>query len=123
MRLHRLEIEAFGPYPGRVAIDVDRLGADGLFLLHGDTGAGKTTVLDAVAFALFGRVPGPRNEARRLRCDQAAPHQRTEVRLVATLGGSRVELTRSPEYHRPKTRGTGTTPERARVLLRWLEGE
>lgn len=121
MRLHRLEIEAFGPYPGHVEVDFDRLGADGLFLLHGDTGAGKTTVLDAVAFALFGRVPGARNEARRLRCDQATPDQRTEVRLQATLGGSRVEIIRAPEYQRPKTRGTGTTLERARVLLRWLD--
>lgn len=121
MRLHRLEIEAFGPYPGRVEVDFDRLGADGLFLLHGDTGAGKTTVLDAVAFALFGRVPGARHEARRLRCDQATPEQRTEVRLLATLGGSRVEIVRAPEYQRPKTRGTGTTLERARVLLRFLD--
>ncbi|MBO0841301.1 MAG: AAA family ATPase, partial [Sciscionella sp.] len=54
MRLHRLELSAFGPYPGREAVDFDALGADGLFLLHGETGAGKTTLLDAVAFALFG---------------------------------------------------------------------
>ena len=58
MRLHRLELCAFGPYAGRQAVDFDQLGADGLFLLHGETGAGKTTLLDAVAFALFGRVPG-----------------------------------------------------------------
>src|SRR3954454_24454544 len=58
VRLHRLELAAFGPYPGREVVDFDLLGSDGLFLLHGDTGAGKTTLLDAVAFALFGGVPG-----------------------------------------------------------------
>ena len=67
MRLHRLEITGFGPYPGREEVDFDALGADGLFLMHGETGAGKTTVLDAVAFALFGAVPGARGEVRRLR--------------------------------------------------------
>ncbi len=58
MRLHRLEVRAFGPFPDEVVVDLDALGSDGLFLLHGDTGAGKTTLLDAVAFALYGRVPG-----------------------------------------------------------------
>ncbi len=120
MRLHRLVAQAFGPFPDVVEVDFDALGADGLFLVHGDTGAGKTSLLDAVAFALFGRVPGPRNEAKRLRCDRAHPHLRTEVRLEATIGGHRLELVRNPEYRRPKTRGTGTTPERHRVLLRWI---
>ena len=58
MRLHRLELTAFGPFAGTETVDLDALGADGLFLVQGDTGAGKTTLLDAVAFALFGRVPG-----------------------------------------------------------------
>lgn len=71
MRLHHLEIGAFGPYRGREVVDFDALGADGLFLLHGDTGAGKTTLLDAIAFALFGSVPGARGEVKRLRCDLA----------------------------------------------------
>ena len=71
MRLHRLRMSAFGPFADDTAIDFDALGADGLFLLHGQTGAGKTTVLDAVAFALFGRVPGARNEAKRLHSDHA----------------------------------------------------
>ncbi len=120
VRLHRLVAQAFGPFPDVVEVDFDALGADGLFLVHGDTGAGKTSLLDAVAFALFGRVPGPRNEAKRLRCDRAHPHLRTEVRLEATIGGHRMELVRNPEYRRPKTRGTGTTLERHRVLLRWI---
>ena len=110
---------AFGPFAGAVAVDLDALGPDGLFLLHGDTGAGKTTLLDAIAFALFGRVPGARNEAKRLRCDRARP-TRTQVRLEATIGGHRLELTRRPEYQRPKARGTGFTVEKAKVVLRWI---
>lgn len=121
MRLHFLELAAFGPFPDRVAVDLDLLGSDGLFLLHGDTGAGKTTLLDAIAFALFGRVPGARNEAKRLRCDRAEPTTRTVVRLVATLGGHRVEIVRSPAYLRPKARGAGWTEEKHKVVLRWLD--
>ncbi|MFJ1457903.1 AAA family ATPase [Nocardia sp. N2S4-5] len=63
MRLHRLEMTAFGPFAETATVDFDELGADGLFLLHGQTGAGKTTVLDAIAFALYGRVPGARGRA------------------------------------------------------------
>lgn len=121
MRLHSLELAAFGPFPDRVAVDLDLLGSDGLFLLHGDTGAGKTTLLDAIAFALFGRVPGARNEAKRLRCDRAQPTTRTFVRLEATLGGHRVEIVRSPAYLRPKARGAGSTEEKHKVVLRWLD--
>ncbi len=120
MRLHRLELTAFGPFAGTEVVDLDAVGADGLFLVQGDTGAGKTTLLDAVAFALFGRVPGARNEARRLRCDRAARDVHTQVRLDATLGGFRVQITRSPEYERPKARGTGTTLQRGKVVLRWV---
>lgn len=121
MRIHRLELTAFGPFAGTESIDLDAVGADGLFLVHGDTGAGKTSLLDAVAFALFGRVPGARNDARRLRCDRAPAHVVTTVRLVATVGGHRVEIIRRPEYLRPKARGTGSTLQRGKVSLRWLD--
>jgi exonuclease SbcC len=120
MRLHRLELAAFGPYPGTVVVDLDRLSADGLFLLHGETGAGKTTLLDAVAFALFGRVPGVRNDAKRLRCDLADPHTRTEVTVEASVGPIRFAITRNPEYLRLRADGRGQTTERHRVLLRWI---
>ncbi len=120
MRLHRLEVTAFGPFSDTAAIDVDALGADGLFLLHGETGAGKTTLLDAVAFALYGRVPGARGEAKRLRCDRADPSTPTRVRLDLTIAGRRMEITRNPEYPRPKARGTGTTIQKASVTLRWI---
>src|SRR6478672_4013394 len=121
MRLHELELSAFGPFAGAETVDFDALGADGLFLVQGDTGAGKTTLLDAVAYALFGRVPGPRNDARRLRCDRAPADVVTTVRVEATLGGHRVEITRRPEYLRPKARGTGSTLQRGKVALRWLD--
>lgn len=120
MRLHRLELTAFGPYAGREVVDFDRLGADGLFLLHGDTGAGKTTLLDAVAFALFGAVPGVRDQAKRLRCDYADPDVVTEVRLELTVRGHRLLLVRSPEYLRAKKRGNGTTKQHAKASLTWV---
>ncbi len=120
MRLHRLELTAFGPYPAREVVDFDRLGADGLFLLHGDTGAGKTTLLDAVAFALFGAVPGVRDHAKRLRCDYADPAVLTEVRLELSVRGHRLRLVRSPEYQRPKKRGGGTTKQQAKASLTWV---
>jgi exonuclease SbcC len=120
MRLHRLELAAFGPYPKQEVVDFDVLGADGLFLLHGDTGAGKTTLLDAVAFALFGAVPGVRGEARRLRCDYAGEDTPTAVSVELTVQGHRLRVTRSPEYPRPRRRGRGTTKQHARASLTWI---
>ncbi|MCG3750821.1 AAA family ATPase [Amycolatopsis sp. Poz14] len=120
MRLHLLEVEAFGPYSGREVVDFDALGADGLFLLHGDTGAGKTTLLDAIAFALFGVVPGARGDVKRLRCDLAEPDRQTEVVLELTVQGQRLRIVRSPEYQRPKKRGDGFTTQQARVSLTWV---
>ncbi|WP_028661584.1 AAA family ATPase, partial [Saccharomonospora saliphila] len=121
MRLHRLEVRAFGPYPGREVVDFDELGADGLFLLYGDTGAGKTTLLDAVAFALFGVVPGARGTGKqRLRCDLAAAEETTEVALELTVQGHRLRVVRSPEYQRPKRRGEGLTTQQAKASLTWL---
>ncbi|MGW0181700.1 AAA family ATPase [Nocardia sp. NPDC003345] len=121
MRLHRLELTAFGPFADTAAVDFDALGADGLFLLHGQTGAGKTTVLDAIAFALYGRVPGARGD-KRLHSDHAPAQTRPEVMLEATLGDRRVRLTRHPEFERPKLRGTGSRVENAKATLEWLDG-
>jgi len=101
VRLHELEVAAFGPFTDAVRVDLDELSSAGLFLLSGPTGAGKTSVLDAVCFALYGEVPGDRNGAKRLRSDQAVPHAEPVVRLVATLAGRRFELTRSPAWPRP----------------------
>jgi len=117
MRLHRLRMTAFGPFADTQSVDFDALAAGGLFLLRGATGAGKTSVLDAVCYALYGTVPGSRPRTR-LRSDHAAQQLRTEVRLECTLGGRRLEITRSPEQARAKKRGSGSTMEKAQTLLR-----
>ena len=117
MRPHRLQLTAFGAFAGTVVLDLDALADGGLFLLHGETGAGKTTLLDGIGFALFGRVPGPRAAAKRLRSDHAAPDVRTSVQLEVTLAGRRLRITRSPEQERARLRGSGTTREPAKVLL------
>jgi len=122
VRLHSLQVTAFGPFAGTERVDFDALGSDGLFLLHGATGAGKTTVLDAVAFALFGKLPGARQDAdgRRLLSDHAPVGSTPRVELELTVGGRRARLVRSPEYQRVKRRGTGTTKENASATLTWL---
>ncbi len=116
MRPHRLELTAFGSFADRVVVDFDRLGQGGLFLMHGETGAGKTTVLDGLSFALYGRVPGVRGVGR-LRSDHAAADTRTLVRLEVTIAGRRLRITRTPAQERPKRRGAGATTEPASVCL------
>ncbi|MEU6526751.1 SMC family ATPase [Streptomyces sp. NPDC046924] len=120
MRLHRLDITAFGPFGGSLTVDFDALSAAGLFLLHGPTGAGKTSILDAVCYALYGSVPGARQNGQgtALRSDHAAPATRTGVTLELTVAGRRLEVTRQPPWQRPKKRGTGTTLDKAQSRLR-----
>ncbi|MYX40371.1 AAA family ATPase, partial [Streptomyces sp. SID89] len=120
MRLHRLEITAFGPFGSRQCVDFDALSAAGLFLLHGPTGAGKTSVLDAVCYALYGSVPGARQSGQgaTLRSDHADAGTRTEVTLDLTVAGRRLEITRQPPWERPKRRGKGTTMDKAQTWLR-----
>lgn len=117
MRLHSLEVTAFGPFAGTAAVDFDELSDAGLFLLTGPTGAGKSSVLDAVCFALYGDVPGDRAAAKRLRCDTAADGVAPRVVLEATLGDRRFRLSRSPAWQRPKRRGSGLTTQQASVLV------
>ncbi|MFF7985684.1 AAA family ATPase [Streptomyces sp. NPDC007901] len=120
MRLHRLDVTAFGPFGGTQSVDFDALSAAGLFLLHGPTGAGKTSVLDAVCYALYGTVPGARQTGQglTLRSDHAEATARTEVRLELTVAGRRLEITRQPPWERPKKRGAGTTLDKAQTWLR-----
>ncbi|MFF5713109.1 AAA family ATPase [Streptomyces sp. 62] len=119
MRLHRLEITAFGPFGTTQKVDFDALSSAGLFLLHGPTGAGKTSVLDAVCFALYGSVPGVRqNPGTSLRSDHAPVGTYTEVLLELTAGDRRLEITRRPAQQRPKKRGGGFTTEKAQTWLR-----
>ncbi len=120
MRLHRLRLRAFGPFAGEQSIDFEPLGAGGLFLLDGPTGAGKSTVLDAITFALYG--PGEGGGWGRLHSHFAAVGVEPEVSLEFSLRGVRQRVTRSPEYPRPKRRGEGTTLERAQVHLERFEG-
>ncbi|MGL5826934.1 MAG: AAA family ATPase [Nocardioides sp.] len=116
MRLHSLQVTAFGPFTETVHVDFDQLSEAGLFLLSGATGAGKTSILDAVCFALYGEVPGDRNAAKRLRSDQASPGVAPRVVLEATMGARRFRLTRSPAWARPKKRGRGVTTQQASVV-------
>ncbi|MDQ3504104.1 MAG: SMC family ATPase, partial [Actinomycetota bacterium] len=113
MRVHSLVVTGFGPFADTVRVDLDALSQDGLFLLCGRTGAGKTSLLDAIAFALYGRVPGARGQEKRLRSDHARAEVRTEVVCELTLRGERVRVTRRPEQIRSKARGTGTTKDQA----------
>lgn len=119
MRLHTLTLTAFGPFGTTQEVDFDALSSAGLFLLHGPTGAGKTSVLDAVCYGLYGAVPGARQSpGTSLRSDHAPADLPTEVRLELTVGGRRLEVTRSPAQPRPKRRGGGFTTEKAQSLLR-----
>ncbi|MFJ1928281.1 AAA family ATPase [Streptomyces sp. NPDC088131] len=125
MRLHRLGITAFGPFGATQEIDFDALSAAGIFLLHGPTGAGKTSVLDAVCYGLYGAVPGARQSpGTSLRSDHAPADLPTEIRLELTVGGRRLEITRSPAQPRPKKKGDGFTTEKAQSRLReYVPGE
>ncbi|WP_150242213.1 AAA family ATPase [Nocardiopsis quinghaiensis] len=117
MRLHTLTIEAFGPFAGTEKVDFDRLSAGGLFLIHGPTGAGKTSVLDAVCFALYGGVPGARGKDRSPKSDHAPLDRAPRITLEFTVRDRRVRVERGPRWERPKKRGTGTKVENAKVLV------
>src|SRR3954451_1706315 len=121
MRLHRLEISAFGPFAETAVVDFDELAAGGLFLLTGATGAGKTSVLDAVCFALYGQVPGDRAAARHLRSDHAARGVGPRVVLTVSIGARTFRFSRSPAWSRPKQRGSGETRVQAAVLIEELQ--
>ncbi|MFB9775153.1 AAA family ATPase [Brevibacterium otitidis] len=117
MRIHTLRLQAFGPFPAEETVDFDELGADGLFLISGPTGAGKTTILDALAFGLYGKVPGARNEAADYRSEYAQPETSTFVEVGFTAQQRRWRVHRSPRYTRPKKRGMGTTESRPAAQL------
>ncbi len=128
MRIHRLEISAFGPFAGTERIDFDRLSAHGLFLLNGPTGAGKTSVLDAICFALYGSVPGARQDGKRLRSDHAEAAAEPRVTCEFSARGRHFEVSRAPAWDKPSARGkNGYTVQQANTLLRervngvWVE--
>ncbi|MFE9722604.1 AAA family ATPase [Streptomyces sp. NPDC005794] len=124
MRLHKLTLTAFGPFGAAQEVDFDALSSAGIFLLHGPTGAGKTSVLDAVCYGLYGAVPGARQSpGTSLRSDHAPVDRPTEVCLELTVGGRRLEVTRRPAQPRPKKRGGGFTTEKAQSWLREYDPE
>ncbi|MEU9058966.1 SMC family ATPase [Streptomyces sp. NPDC048430] len=124
MRLHKLTLTAFGPFGATQEVDFDALSSAGIFLLHGPTGAGKTSVLDAVCYGLYGAVPGARQSpGTSLRSDHAPVDLPTEVCLELTVGGRRLEITRRPAQPRPKKRGGGFTTEKAQSRLREYDPE
>ncbi len=117
MRLHHLRVTAFGPFADTVEVDFDAVGLAGLFLIQGPTGAGKTSLLDAICFALYAGVPGARPGGRALRSDHAARDVVPAVTVDFTTGTRRFRVTRSPEFMRPKKRGDGETRTQATVVL------
>ena len=122
MRPLRLELSAFGPYAGRTVIDFTKFGDSGLYLITGDTGAGKTTIFDAITYALYGRASGDSREPSMLRSKYAAPDVPTEVVLSFSYRDRIYTVKRNPEYERPAKRGTGTTKQPADAELTYPDG-
>lgn len=117
MRPEKLTISAFGPYADRTEIDFSRLGEGGLYLITGDTGAGKTTIFDAITFALYGQASGQVRDSAMFRSKYADTATETFVELVFSYQGKKYQVFRSPEYMAPKKRGTGLTLRKAEAQL------
>ena len=122
MRPLKLTMAGFGPYAGVQVLDFDCLGSSGLYLITGDTGAGKTTIFDAITFALFGEASGNNRDSTMLRSKYAKDDAPTYVELTFAYGGKVYTVTRNPAYERAKTRGTGTTTESAGAELTYPDG-
>lgn len=123
MRPIKLTISAFGPYAGSVELELDKLGKSGLYLITGDTGAGKTTIFDAITFALYGEASGSLREGSMLRSKYAEADTPTFVELVFSYQDQTYSVKRNPEYERPARRGGGTTLQRPEAELLLPEGK
>lgn len=118
MRLHRLTLSAVGPFSDEVTIDFDQLSDSGRFLLTGPTGSGKSTLIDAIVFALYGEVAGAKDSSKdRMRSRHAAATQESVVDLSFSTSAGSYRVRRTPAYERPKLRGTGMTQQKASVRL------
>jgi exonuclease SbcC len=117
-----LTIEAFGPFAGQESVDFTALGSNPLFLINGATGAGKSTILDAICFALYGQTTGAERDGSQMRCDFAKPDQLTKVTLKFSLGDKHYRISRVPQQEKPKSRGEGTTSHSAEAQFWELDG-
>ena len=122
MRPLRLKLCGFGPYAGELELDFEKLGKGGLYLITGDTGAGKTTIFDAICYALYGEASGSSREPSMLRSKYAADTAPTEVELTFLHRGKIYRVRRSPEYMRKKNRGSGETKQAAGAELYLPDG-
>ena len=122
MRPLKLTISGFGPYAGVQEINFEDLGKSGLYLITGDTGAGKTTIFDAITFALFGEASGDSREPGMLRSKYTKAEDPTYVELTFAYDGKEYTVRRNPEYDRAKTRGTGTTKQTSDAVLTYPDG-
>ena len=122
MRPLKLTLSAFGPYASAVTLELERLGKGGLYLVTGDTGAGKTTLFDAITYALYDHSSGGVRDGAMLRSKYADPGTPTFVELEFEVRGQRYTVRRNPDYLRPKARGEGTTTEKADAVLTYPDG-
>ena len=122
MRPTRLVMSAFGPYAGVCEINMKELGSQGLYLITGDTGAGKTTIFDAICFALFGEASGDNRETSMFRSKYAEADTATFVELEFVHGGKEYVIKRNPEYMRPAKRGDGLKKETPNAELHLPDG-
>ena len=123
MRPLKLKISAFGPYSGITEFDFNMLGTGGLYLITGDTGAGKTTIFDAITYALYGEPSGKNREASMLRSKYADDTKPTEVELVFSYRDKEYTVKRNPEYEREAKRGNGKTKQIANAELTYPDGK
>lgn len=118
MRILRLTMDAVGPFPGHEVIDFEAFSDAGRFLLSGPTGAGKSTIIDAIVFALYGKVSGGRDSSdSRIRSRYASEQAKTEVELIFSTSSGNYKVRRQPTYERVKKNGKGVTKQNAKAWL------
>ena len=122
MRPLKLVMSAFGPYAEVQELDLEKLGKSGLYLICGVTGAGKTSIFDAITYALYGKVSGKTRDVDTVRSKYANPAAETFVELTFEYGGKIYKIKRSPEYKQPKKHGDGETKHIPYAVLTMPDG-